>query len=111
MTEKELELLLAGKESAPARQNVSIVLSPDITRNAMRLKKLRRDRIQALICCAAALVFILAAAGLAVYLKNAENPESILRPALMMIGGGMGITLLLAPALAWNADEEQKNQS
>ena len=111
MTDKDLERLLAQKETSPGRQNVSLVLSPDITRNAMRLKKLRRDRIQALLCAAAALLFILAAAGLAVYLSTAEQPETVLRPVLLMAAGGMGMTLLLAPALAWFTDEKRKNET
>lgn len=111
MTDKELELLLAKKEASPGRQNVSLVLSPDITRNAMRLKKLKRDRIQGAICCAAAVVFLLAMAGMAVYLKNASDPQAALRPVLMIIGGGMILTLLLSPALAWFTDEERKNEA
>ena len=111
MTEKDLERLLAEKETSAPRENISLVLSPSITRNAMRLKKLRHDRIQAAICCAAAIVFLIAAAGAAFYLKNAENPEAALRPLMMIAAGGMGMTLLLAPALAWFADEERKNEA
>lgn len=110
MTEKDIEQLLAVKNHAPGRQNVSLVLSPDITRNAMRIKKLRRDRIQALVCALAGLLFLLAAAGLMLYLKNAENPEAALRSLLLMAGGGMVLTLLLAPALAWFSDDERKNE-
>ena len=50
MTEKEIQQLLAVKTGAADRQNVSLVLSPDITRNAMRMKKLRHDRRQAALC-------------------------------------------------------------
>ena len=107
MNEKELTRLLAVKESPAPRQNVSIVLSPDITRNAMRLKKRRQDRIQAIICCAAALIFLLAAGGITLYIRNAENPEALLRPILMMAGGGMGLVLLLSPALAWFSGAEE----
>ena len=110
MTEKEIERLLAVKDNAPGRQNVSLVLSPDITRNSMRLKKLRRDRMQAALCALSGLIFLLAAAGLAVYLKSAENPEAALRPFLLMAGGGMSLTLLLAPALAWFGGAERKNE-
>lgn len=111
MTEKDLEQLLAGKESAPRRQNVSVVLSPDITRNSMRLKKRRRDRLQTLLCALAGIVFLLAAAGMALYLKSAENPEAALRPVLMITGGGMALILLLAPALAWFTGAERKNEA
>lgn len=111
MTEKDLELLLGGKEAAPRRQNVSVVLSPDITRNSMRLKKLRRDRMQALLCALAALIFLLAAAGMALYLKNAGNLETAGRTILLIAAGGMGLTLLMAPALAWFSDEEKMNEA
>lgn len=111
MTEKEIQQLLAVKTGAADRQNVSLVLSPDITRNAMRLKKLRHDRMQAMICALAGLIFLAAAAGLAVYLKSAENPEAALRPFLLLMGGGMGLTLLLAPALAWFTGAERRNEA
>ena len=55
MTEKELEMMLSQKVPAAPRENVSIVLSPDITRNAMRLKKLRHDRLQTVLCLLAAI--------------------------------------------------------
>ena len=111
MTEKEIERLLAQKVPASPRRNVSIVLSPDITRNAMRLKKLRHDRLQTVICVLAAIVFLATAAGLAVYLKSAENPESLRKSVLMFAAGGMVLTLLLSPALAWFSDEERRNEA
>lgn len=111
MTEKDIERLLAVKDSATGRQNVSLVLSPDITRNSMRLKKLRRDRMQTALCALAGLIFLMAAAGLAVYLGNAENPEAALRPFLLLMGGGMSLTLLLAPALAWFTGAERRNEA
>ena len=70
MTDKELERLLAKKESSAPRGNVSLVLSPDITRNAMRLKKLRHDRIQTILCIAAAIIFLLAAGGIMIYIMK-----------------------------------------
>ena len=111
MTEKELEMMLAQKVPSEPRGNISLVLSPDITRNAMRLKKRRRDRIQNVLCCAAVLVFILAAVGLGLYLKNSEAPEAAMKTLLMSAGAGMGLVLLLSPALAWFSDEERKNEA
>jgi len=111
MTDKELELLLSQKEGAPSRRNVSIVLSPDITRSAMRLKKKRQDRIQTALCVLAALVFTALAGGLMYAASISENPEAILRPALIAAGGAMGMTLLLAPILAWFSDEERRNEA
>lgn len=111
MTEKEIERLLAQKVPAAPRGNVSIVLSPDITRNAMRLKKLRHDRLQAVLCLLAAIVFLAAATGLGLYLKTCEAPEAALRTLLMAAGAGMGLVLLLSPALAWFSDEERKNEA
>lgn len=111
MTEKDLERLLAQKTDAPARKNVSLVLSPDITRNAMRLKKKRRDRIQTVLCVLAAAVFIALAAWLIYAVRISENPETILRPAAMAAGGAMGMTLLLSPALAWFSEEERGNEA
>lgn len=113
MTEKQLTGLLAKKEAAAPRQNVSLVLSPEITRNAMRLKKRRQDRIQAVLCCAAAIVFALASAGIMLYIRKSENPEELMRPILMWAAGGMGMTLLLSPALAWfcTPEEERKNEA
>ena len=111
MTEKEIERLLAQKVPAAPRGNVSLVLSPDITRNAMRLKKLRHDRMQTVLCLLAAVVFLAAAAGLAVYLKSAENPEAVLKTLLLAAGTGMGLVLLLSPALAWFSDEERRNEA
>ena len=111
MTEKELEMMLSQKVPAAPRGNVSLVLSPDITRNAMRLKKLRHDRLQTVLCLLAAIVFLAAAAVLAVYLKSAENPEALLKSVLMVAAGGMALTLLLSPALAWFSDDERKNEA
>ena len=111
MTEKELEMMLSQKETPAPRKNVSLVLSPDVTRNAMRLKKRRRDRLQTILFCAAALVFLMAAGGILFYLMNAENPESLLRPILTTAAGGMGLVLLLSPALAWFADDERRNEA
>lgn len=105
MTEKELERLLAAKEEAPLRKNVSLVLSPEITKNAMRLKKRRRDRIQALVCVLAACVFLALTGGLAYALNVSPEPERILRQAAFALGGAMGMTLLLAPALIWFSEE------
>ena len=111
MNQKEIERLLSVKDGAPGRQNVSLVLSPDITRNAMRMKKLRRDRMQAALCALGGLIFLLATAGLAVYLRNAADPQAALKSALMFTGGCMLLTLLLAPVLAWFAGAEQKNEA
>ena len=108
MTEKELDRLLAKKEPASLRKNVSVVLSPDITRNAMRLKKLRRDRMQAIACTLAALVFLIAAGGIMLYARTAENPESLLRPVQAIAAGGMALVLLLSPALAWFSGSEEE---
>ena len=111
MTEKEIERLLAQKVPASPRGNVSIVLSPDITRNAMRLKKLRHDRMQTVICLLAAVVFLAAAAALGLYLKTCEAPEAAMKTLLMSAGAGMGLVLLLSPALAWFSDEERRNEA
>ncbi len=111
MTEKEIQQLLAVKTGAADRQNVSLVLSPDITRNAMRMKKLRHDRRQAALCALAGLIFLMAAAGLTLYLNSAENPEAALRTVLMIAGGCMAMILLLAPALAWFTGAERRNEA
>jgi len=111
MTNQELERLLSQKEDAPARENIALVLSPDITRNAMRLKKLRRDRRQALLCVLAGIVFLLAAGGIMYLLKTSENPETLMKPIMTGAAGCMILTLLLAPALAWFAEEERKNEA
>ena len=111
MTDKELERLLSVKEKAPARQNIALVLSPDVTRNAMRLRKLRRDRMQAILCALAGIVFLLAAGAVLYLMNTSENPESLLKPIVTAAGGCMALTLLLAPALAWFADEERKNEA
>lgn len=108
MTEQKLQSLLSQKDGAAGRENASLVLSPDITRNAARLRKLRRDRRQAALCAAAGVLFLLLAGGLAFLLKNAEQPQSILRPVLLAGGGGMLLTLLLAPFLAWYSDEDRR---
>ena len=111
MTEKELERLLARKESASPRANAALVLSPDVTRNAMRLKKKRQDRIQTALCVLAAAVFIALTAGLLYGMSVSENPEAILRTTLLAAGGAMGMVLLLAPALAWFSEEERRTEA
>ncbi len=111
MNEKEIERLLAEKQAEPARENVSLLLSPDITRNAMRLRKKKQDRRQTILCAAAGLLFLMLAAGLILYLNTAENPERILHPALMAAAGGMLATLLISPAIAWFSDEEARNET
>lgn len=110
MTEKEMDLLLAKREMPVPRQNVSLVLSPDITRNAMRLKKRRRDRIQVLACLLAAIVFLIAAAGLGLYLKRMEDAAQAMRIILLTAAGGMGFALLLSTALVWASEEERQNE-
>lgn len=110
MTEKTLEGLLSKKTEAPARKNVSVLLSPDITRSAMRLKKRRQDRIQAVLCLLAALVFAALTGGLIYMTGISEHPGEILRPAATAALSAMGLTLLLAPALAWYS-EENKNEA
>ena len=110
MNKKELEALLAAKEAPTSRNNVDAVLSPDITRNAARLKKAREDRRQKLFCLLAVLVFAASMVGLGVILANAENPQAILRAAGIALLGGMGLFLLCAPLLAWSADEEARNE-
>ena len=105
MTEKELERLLSAKENAPERKNIALVLSPEITRNAMRLKKRRHDRLQAFVCALAACVFLLLTGGLAYALYVSPEPERILRQAAFVLGGAMGMTLLLSPALIWFSEE------
>ena len=111
MTNETLEKLLASKEKAAARENISLILSPDVTRNAMRLKKLRRDRRQTLFCALAGIVFLLAAGAVLYLMNTSENPESFLKPIATAAGGCMALTLLLAPALAWFSDEERKNEA
>lgn len=110
MTKQELEALLAAKEAPTARNNVDVVLSPDITRNAARLKKRREDRRQMILCTLAVLVFVGATVVLGVMLKRAENPKEILRAAGLIVLGGMGMFLLCAPMLAWYADEEARSE-
>lgn len=110
MTEKELEMMLSQKEAPAPRKNVSLVLSPDITRNAMRLKKRRRDRLQTVLFCAAALIFLIAAGVILLYAMKAENTEALLRPVIAAAAGGMGLVLLLSPALAWVTDDERRNE-
>lgn len=111
MTDKELEFLLSRKAQPVARENLSLVLSAQTARTAARLRKRRADRRQLMLCLAAALVFVAAAAGLMVMLKHAESPETILRPAVYAVLGGMGLTLILAPAIAWFSDEDRKNEA
>ena len=110
MTKKELEALLAAKEAPTSRNNVDAVLSPDITRNAARLKKAREDRRQKLCCLLAVLVFAAGAVVLGVLIGNSENPQALLRAAGLVVLGGMGLFLLCAPMLAWSADEEARNE-
>lgn len=109
MTDEQLQSLLSEKETQTGRDNAHLVLSPDITRNAAQLKKLRRDRRQAVLCAAAGIVFLLTAGGLAWLLKNAAQPEPILKSALTAAGSSMLLTLLLAPFLAWYSDEDRKS--
>ena len=109
MMDTELQSLLSEKDGKHGRENAAVVLSPDITRNAARLRKLRRDRRQAILCAFAGAVFLLLAAGVALLLKTAPDPESILRPILLAAGGGMALILLLSPFLAWYSDEDRKN--
>ncbi len=111
MTDQELIRLLSQKEKAPDGRNAALLLSPQITRQAMRLKKRRQDRIQAAICALAALAFIALTAGLMLLAKNAEDPATILRPALTAGAAGMGMTLLLSPFLAYFSDEERQNEA
>ena len=111
MTNQELERLLSAKGKAAARENISLILSPDVTRNAMRLKKLRHDRRQALFCALAGIVFLLAAGAVLYLMNTSENPETLLKPILIAAAGCMALTLLLAPALAWFTDEESKNEA
>lgn len=109
MTDTQLEALLSEKEGKTGRENIALVLSPDITRNAARLRKLRRDRRQAALCAAAGIVFLLLTGGIAWLMKTSGSPESILRPVLMTAGGGMVLTLILAPFLAWYSDEDRRS--
>ena len=111
MNDKDIERLLSQKQMEPARENIALVMSPDITRSAMRMKKKRQDRTQALYCAAAALLFALTAAGIIYYLNSAENPEQILRPVLLAAAVGMMLTLLISPAIAWFSDEEARNET
>ena len=106
MNDHELARLLSEKTQPAPRKNVTSVLTPDISRNAARLKKRRQDRIQALACALVGALFIALSAALIFLLRTAENPETILRPALFLLAGGMTSTLLLAPVLAWHSDKE-----
>ena len=110
MTKKELEALLSAKEAPTARKNVDTLLSPDITRNAARLKKQREDRRQTIWCLLAVLVFAAGAVVLGVLLKTGENPQAVLRSAGLAVLGGMGVFLLCSPMLAWSADEEGRSE-
>ncbi len=110
MKKKELEALLSQKEAPTVRKNVDVVLSPDITRNAARLKKQREDRRQMIWCTLAVLVFAGAMAVLGVMLKTGENMQEIAKTAGLIVLGGMGTILLCAPMLAWSADEEGRNE-
>lgn len=109
MTEQELQTLLSEKDGRTGRENASLILSPYITRNAARLKKLKRDRRQAALCLLAATVFILLTVGLSYLLKTAESPVALLKPVLIATGSEMLLTLILSPFLAWYSDEERKN--
>ena len=109
MTDMELQSLLSERDGKHGRENAALVLSPDITRNAARLKKLKHDRRQAILCGAAGFLFLLLAAGAAFLLMNESDPETLLKPILMAGGGGMALILLLAPFLAWYSDEDRKN--
>ena len=110
MTNQELEALLSRKTRPAANANLSLTLAAQTARTAARLKKRRRDRRQLLLCCAAVIAFIAAAAGLMLALNYAESPEIILRPAGYAALGGMSLTLIMAPVLAWSADEERKGE-
>ena len=106
MTEQELSRLLSEKTPAVPRENVACVLTPDISRNAARLKKRRRDRLQTVFCVAAALIFTALSVAFFLIVRAAESPDSLLRFALLLLLGGMTATLLLAPALAWYSEKE-----
>lgn len=111
MTEQELERLLSIRTPDCGRDNATLVLATGITRSAARLKKRRRDRLQLAMCIAAACVFAAGAAAVMLMLTHAESPEALLRQTGIFALGGMGLTLLLAPALAWFSDEERKNEA
>lgn len=112
MTDQKLESLLSQKEASPARANVPVVLSPQITRNALRLKKRWHDRRQALLCVLIALLFVLVAGGAAFYiLVLSPDRAAALHKAAVGAGVCMGLTLLLAPALAYFSDEERTKEA
>lgn len=106
MTEQQLNRLLSQKTQPAPRENVSCVLAPDISRNAARLKKRRRDRLQLILCLLAGLLFIALTVGLMLWLRAAVNPELILRRAVYLLLSGMAATLLLSPVLAWYSEQE-----
>lgn len=106
MTDRELTRVLSEKTPAVPRKNVACVLTPDISRNAARLKKRRRDRIQAVLCLIAGTVFIALSAAFIFFIRTTESPEFIIRRAAYLLLAGMALTLLLAPVLAWYSEKE-----
>lgn len=106
MKHQELEQLLSRKEPATPRENTALVLAPHIQRNAARLRKRRRDRIQAVLCALAGILFLALAGGILYILKISENPEALIRRFMYIGLGGMAMTLLLAPVLAWYSEKE-----
>lgn len=106
MTEQELNRLLSVKTPCAPRENVACVLAPDIYRNAMRLKKRRRNRVQTLACAFAGALFVALSVVFFRLLQSAEQPQTLLRGALFVGLGCMALTLLLSPALAWYSEKD-----
>lgn len=106
MTDRELTRVLSEKTPAVPRENVACVLTPDISRNAARLKKRRRDRLQTVFCIAAALIFTALSVAFFLIVRTAESPEFMVRRALFLPLAGMALTLILSPLLAWYSEKE-----
>ncbi len=106
MTQGQLERILSEK-GAPGRDNISLILSPEITRASLRLKKRQRDRRNLMVLLLAALAFVLAALGLGWALAHSETPGTLLKFTGYALLGGMSMTLLLSPALAWFLESDR----
>ena len=105
MNERDLSRILQ-EEPIASRENVAAILAPDIARNAARLKKRRRDRMMMIVFLVIAAIFVAAAVVFALALSRAENPETCLRPALFVLLGGMGLTLMMSPMLTYLLESE-----
>lgn len=86
-------------------------LQPEIRAAAAEIKKRRQERLQLLAFLAVALAFLGAAACVVLDFRAYGRLTGLSRNILTTLGTGAGLSLLLAPVLAYFAEEENNYES